>query len=130
MERQETSLNPQFTERQLRSLIQETREIVRIRGQSYRALEGIPRELDSIESLVEGGQHGELGKKLIDVGVILVAIPEPIVSNIAGATLIAAGLAIKRFHGGTMSLADTCTELQRNIRDLNQIRKDLCSARI
>jgi len=40
----------------------------------------------------------DLSKKLIGLGMALIAFPEPVISNILGASLVTAGLVLKKKH--------------------------------
>ncbi|MEM2851115.1 MAG: hypothetical protein QXP20_03820 [Candidatus Bathyarchaeia archaeon] len=44
----------------------------------------------------------DLSKKLIGLGMALIAFPEPVMSNILGASLITAGLMLKKKHSNYM----------------------------
>ena len=112
----------------LRGIVQGARDIVQTYGDRYNALKELPRELNLLEELITRDQHRDIGKKLVQIGVILIAIPEPIVSNLGGATLITAGLALKNIKSHKAPLEDIYREIHKTTQDLNRLRRDLLTS--
>jgi hypothetical protein len=51
-----------------------------------------------VETMKNEEMKADLSKKLIGLGMALIAFPEPVMSNILGASLVTAGLVLKKKH--------------------------------
>ncbi|MEM2859758.1 MAG: hypothetical protein QXR40_03600 [Candidatus Bathyarchaeia archaeon] len=67
------------------------------------------------------------GSKLITAGITCIALPEPILSDILGLTLVAAGIVISGKREATV--IDVFRETKRLMRDLQRINSDLAHSK-
>jgi hypothetical protein len=107
----------------------EAREIIkdiRVIGQTYRevfnAMNNVSNVIKPVKRLFSD-EKSRLGSKLITAGVALVVFPEPIVSDIMGTTLIAAGTLISRIR--EPNVMDIYRELRRINRGLGSFNREI-----
>lgn len=86
----------------------------------------IPGDISDVQQVVGHDEDSPtLGKKLIKVGTFLVVgVPEPIVSDIAGTTLIAAGFAMNKL-GKQANVRDVYKSLNENMREIARLRSEM-----
>jgi len=73
-----------------------------------RALESVRDELRSVEALLTRRGKGGL---LVGLGLACLALPEPVLSNIAGATLVALGRVLQRRSSSIKDLVEALKEV-------------------
>jgi len=73
-----------------------------------RALEGVRGELRGVEALLT--RHGK-GGLLVGLGLACLALPEPVFSNITGATLVALGRVLQRRGSSIKDLIEALREV-------------------
>ncbi|MEM2644306.1 MAG: hypothetical protein QW592_05510 [Candidatus Bathyarchaeia archaeon] len=87
---------------------------------------GTADTIKPIKNLV-GIRRSGLGSKLITAGITCIALPEPILSDILGLTLVAAGIVISGKRETTV--IDVFRETKRLMRDLQRINSDLAHSK-
>lgn len=103
-------------------------EVKHVHLQAEEAMQALPGELGSLGNLVGKEESTTLGKKMIKAGVFLiVAIPEPFVSDLTGTALVAAGFALNRFTRGK-NVRDHYRKLQEDMRQIELIRREISTA--
>jgi len=75
-----------------------------------RALEGLRSDVKNVEALLTRDGKGGL---LIGLGLAFIAFPEPLFSNITGATLVALGRTFQRRSSSIKDLAEALEEVTR-----------------
>jgi hypothetical protein len=88
---------------------------------AYRAVDGVRGAARTVSRL---NRSSRVGDRLVKAGVALVVFPEPIVSDLFGSLLIAAGLFLKKRTSGA-TLDDLRVEASETIRALKRIRDGL-----
>lgn len=88
---------------------------------------GTADTIKPIKNLV-GIRRSGLGSKLITAGITCIALPEPILSDILGLTLVAAGIVISGKRETTV--IDVFRETKRLMRDLQRINSELSTFKI
>lgn len=61
---------------------------------------------------------------LIKAGIVLVAFPEPVVSDILGSTFIAVGLLKAKMHSSALYMEDVSKTCKKVFRNLEAIREE------
>lgn len=126
-----TVRNEEPTAEQLRSLIRSSREIVEEYRGTRNVLDGLHQELNDVERMVgDDSKKKDLGSRLIKLGVALFIFPEPVISNITGTALIAAGMAVKGMNRNTLTITDIHRELHQHINEINRLQKEMSSIRV
>ena len=82
------------------------------------------------EAVRESHLAGNLSKKkdtslLIKVGLLLIAFPDPTISDLVGTLLVSAGLIQKRIKRSTLHMEDVPGTFQELVKNLQTVRKDL-----
>ncbi|MEM1507492.1 MAG: hypothetical protein QXU02_01090 [Candidatus Bathyarchaeia archaeon] len=77
----------------------------------------------SVKPLMGNYGSSGLGSKLIAAGMACIVFPEPVVSDIIGSTLIAAGMLIKSRRG--LTAMDVLKETRKIMNDLRRISVEL-----
>lgn len=108
---------------------EEAREIIkdiRVIGQTYRevfnAMNSVSNVIKPVKRLFSD-EKSRFGSKLITAGVALIVFPEPIVSDVMGTTLIAAGTLISRIR--EPNVVDIYRELRRINRSLGSFNREV-----
>ena len=82
------------------------------------------------EAVRESHLAGDLSKKkdtslLIKVGLLLIAFPDPTISDLVGTLLVSAGLIQKRIKHSRLYVEDAPDTFQGIIKNLQTVRKEL-----
>ena len=82
------------------------------------------------EAVRESRSVENLSKKkdtslLIKVGLLLIAFPDPTISDIAGTLLVSAGLIQKRIKHSQLHMEDVPSTFQEMVKSLQTVRKEL-----
>ncbi len=73
-----------------------------------RALKALSRDLGGVKALL--ARRYNKGRPLVGLGLICIALPEPVFSNVVGATLIALGHALQRSSSSVEDLVEALRE--------------------
>lgn len=123
--------NKEPTAEQLKNLIRSSREILEEHRGTRNAFDGLHQELNDVERMVgDDSKKKDLGNRLIKLGVALFIFPEPVISNITGTSLIAAGMAMKGMNRNMLTIADLHRELHQHLNEINRLRKEMSSIRV
>lgn len=108
--------------------IKAIQEVKQANHEAEGAMQGLPGELASVGNLVGKEESTTIGKKLIRVGTFLiVAMPEPFVTDIAGTALVATGFALNRFTR-RKNVRDYYRKFQEDMRQIELIRREISTA--
>ena len=123
--------NKEPTAEQLKNLIRSSRGILEEYRGTRNAFDGLHQELNDVERIVgDDSRKKELGSRLIELGVALFIFPEPVISDITGTALIAAGMAMKGMNRNTLTIADVHRELHQYLNEINRLQKEMSSIRV
>ena len=119
---------PQNNRVNAKKLINATKEVGQANNELKEVMQGIPAELSSVKDLLgEDENSATLGKKLVKVGTFLVvAIPEPFISDITGTVLIASGLVMNRFSRRN-SVKGFHDKFQKDLREIEALQRAFSS---
>ncbi|MCX8170848.1 MAG: hypothetical protein N3E47_02575 [Candidatus Bathyarchaeota archaeon] len=87
------------------------------------AVSGTVQAVKPIKRLAGCPKSGGLGSKLITAGMACIIFPEPVISEITGSMLIAAGVLIESRRGPTIT--DVFREIRRITNDLRKINVEI-----
>ena len=91
------------------------------------AMRGLPEQLLSVGDIVGKEESNTFGKKLIRVGTFLIiAMPEPFLTDIVGSALVATGFAMNKLNR-KKNVRDYCRKFQDDMRQIELIRRNLNS---
>lgn len=106
-----------FTElRDTRRLLWTLIDFRRIVNNSTEAISDVILTTRSIKRLINHQEDSSLGSRLIKAGIVCIALPEPLFSNIVGSMLIATGALLRRSN--SLSVMDA-------IRSINMVMDEL-----
>jgi len=108
--------------------LKNTADLLRELGLSYReratvtnaAVNGFAEELRFAQGLLRRN-HG--GSRLINIGLALIAFPDPTVTDVLGAALVAAGLIQNKMKRSTLQLEDVYRTFPEVVKELHTIRR-------
>lgn len=80
------------------------------------------------EAIRESGSVENLSKKkdnslLIKIGLLLIAFPDPTISDLVGTLLFSAGLVQKKIKNSALHMEDVATTFQGIMKDLHTVRR-------
>ncbi len=108
-----------------KKMLQTIKETKQTHEEARTTLSTLPQEAAGVGQLIGQEDQPTLGKKLIKTGTFLVvAVPEPFVSDITGTALIATGLAMNKF-GKRASITDICKNLRDNMQDMQRLKREI-----
>ena len=115
------------TQRKIRKLTQTIKDVAQTRQETIYTTTNIPDQTTDLQQLI-GQDDTPLGTKLIRAGTfIAVAMPEPVLTDLAGAALIATGFTLDKLTRKTTvrdvykNLHETLREIERFKREVSQI---------
>ncbi|RLI30378.1 hypothetical protein DRO53_04310 [Candidatus Bathyarchaeota archaeon] len=114
----------------IRRLLKTVRELASVYHGTCSELSNLSRELDQVEELLRKDQFGEVGRKLTRLGVLCLAIPEPIASNLCGGILLTTGLILSKLDRGCLDWDALHHELHRNLHDLHRLKREIASLKL
>ncbi len=114
----------------IRRILKTVKELAHAYGGADANLRELARELELVEELLRKDQLGEAGRKLTKIGVLCLAIPEPLASNICGGILLTTGLIFSKLERGSLDWDTLHHELHRNLHDLIRLRKEIASLKV
>ncbi|MCD6428456.1 MAG: hypothetical protein J7L12_02425 [Desulfurococcales archaeon] len=84
------------------------------------------REIKSITESVKGrSDDEEVSEKLRNVGLLLIAVPEPFqISSLAGATLCGASLILRNLENKTLGIKDVVRAYRKALLELKHVLKE------
>ena len=87
------------------------------------AASNIPDETVELKQLVGREDQKSLGSKFIKTGIfIAIAVPEPVVTDIAGAAIIATGYTMNKLTKRA-TIRDVYTNINLTLKDIKQLKK-------
>lgn len=108
-----------------RQLSRTLKDIASTRGEIIGTAQGMPNPATDVTPLIGKEDQTSLGSKLINAGIVIaVGIPEPIVSDITGAALIATGYTMNRLTSH-VTIRDIYTNVSKTTKDIAQLRREL-----
>ena len=106
-------------------ILQVIKETKQTRDEARKTISELPKEAADVGQLVGQEDQPTLGKKLIKTGTFLVvAVPEPFISDITGTALIATGLVMNKLSKRE-SITDVCKSLRENVQDVERLRREV-----
>jgi len=108
---------------QSKELANALRELALNYKEVSKTLSGVADATKPLTGLI--GEPGEKakGSRLIAAGIALIAFPDPTISDLVGATLVAAGIVRNRMRQTTV--VDVCREFLKVTNDLGKLREEL-----
>lgn len=89
------------------------------------SLNGLPEGLDAAKQLIKDDNKPTIGSKLIKTGIFLiVAVPEPFISDITGTALVATGFALNKLKKKD-SVRDLITKCHYDMQEIEQFGKEI-----
>ena len=76
----------------IRKILNTIKDLASLYSGTDSNMRSLLKELQCVEELLRKDQFGEVGKKLTKLGVLCLAIPEPIASNVFGGILLTTGI--------------------------------------
>jgi len=108
---------------ELKELVVTLRELSASYKETGNLMKGIINETKFLKRLI-GEPNPEARRSwLIAAGIALIAFPDPTISDLLGAILVAAGLAKSRMK--QLSILDAYKAFQGTVKELNEIRWEL-----
>jgi len=108
-----------------KKILQLIKENKQTRDEVRKTIGELPNEAANVGQLIGQEDKPTLGKKLIKTGTFLiVAVPEPFISDITGAALIATGLMMNKLSKRE-SITDVCKSLRDNMQDMERFRREV-----
>jgi hypothetical protein len=104
---------------ELETVIAALHELGLNREEAEKVISEAIRESHSVENLSKKKDNS----LLIKVGLLLIAFPDPTISDLAGTLLISAGLVQKRLKRQTLYMEDVPATFQEIIKSLQTVRK-------
>jgi len=104
---------------ELKTLTDTLHEVGSNREEAVNLVREVVRESHSVENLSKKKDDS----LLIKAGLLLIAFPDPTISDIVGTLLISAGLVQKRIKRSTLHMEDVPTTFQGIIKDLQTIKR-------
>ena len=114
----------------IRKILNTIKDLASLYSGTDSNMRSLLKELQCVEELLRKDQFGEVGKKLTKLGVLCLAIPEPIASNVFGGILLTTGLILSKLDRGCLDWDSFHHELHRNLHDLNRLKKEIASLRL
>lgn len=112
----------------VRRMIKAMQEVRQANHEAEEAMQGLPEELASLKRLIGEDDSATVGRKLIKVGTFLiVAIPEPFISDITGTALVAAGFALNRLSRRE-NVRGLYRKFQEDLQQIERFRREISSA--
>ncbi len=108
---------------ELKDIIAAFRKLKRSYEESGKALSGLTDTTKHLKSLIGEPNTNAKGSRLITAGVALIALPDPTITDLIGATLVAAGLLKNRMR--PLTVTDTCREFRESIRMIENMKRGL-----
>lgn len=113
------------THQKTKKITQTIQDIEQTRSETTDTNKGLQSTLTDLQQLIGQDDNNLLGQKLIKTGTFLVvAVPEPVVSDLTGTALIAAGLTMNKLTQKT-TIKDVCTNLKQAIQDVNRVKREI-----
>jgi len=106
---------------ELETVIAALHELGLNREEAEKVISEAIRESHSVENLSKKKDNS----LLIKVGLLLIAFPDPTISDLAGTLLISAGLVQKRLKRQTLYMEDVPATFQGVIKSLQAARREL-----
>lgn len=111
-----------------RQLIQTLRDLANTQREIINTTRNIPNpatDIKQLKQLIGKENQTSLGSKFIKAGIFLViGIPEPVVSDLAGAALIATGYTMNKLTNHA-TIRDVFTTINKTTKDIAQFKKEL-----
>jgi len=86
------------------------------------ALSGFAGELRSAQRLFK---RNDGGSRLVKIGLVLIAFPDPTITDVLGTAFLAAGLIQNKIKRSTLQLEDVYKTFPRVVKELHSIRHGL-----
>ena len=80
-----------------------------------------------IKKIIRGDEASATNKKLVKTGLLLLTTPEPLISNIGGITLLAAGVFKEKINKKKIYLEDIYKEFYRNFQHIKKLKKEVAT---
>ena len=110
-----------------RKLTQTLRDIAQTRRETINTTSNIHSDTIDLQQIIGKENQTSLGTKLIKTGTfIALVVPEPIVSDLTGAALIATGYVMNKLTKRTTCL-DVYTNMNQTMKDMAQLKKELAN---
>lgn len=83
------------------------------------------KKVAPIKKIIRGDEANTTNKKLVKTGLLLLTTPEPLISNIGGITLLAAGVFKEKINKKKIYLEDIYKEFYRNFQYIKKLKKEV-----
>ena len=114
----------------LKRVLETAKELASLYGGTYTSLQRLPSEISLVEELVQKNRFKEAGKKLMRMGLLFLAVPEPLASNLCGSLLLTTGFLFSRLNKESVDWESLHLELHKSLHDLHRLKKEIASLRL
>jgi hypothetical protein len=111
----------------LKRVLETAKELASLYSDTYTSLQGLPSEISLVEELIQKNRFKEVGKKLMRMGLIFLAVPEPLASNLCGSLLLTTGFLFSRLNKESVDWENLHLELHKSLHDLHKLKKEIAS---
>lgn len=105
----------------LKALTESVKELNESYGDLLNAIKGTTKEVKETKKLWRKGNNSTL----IKIGLALIAFPDPTISDIIGAALVAAGTVQMGIRHGTLYAEDVYKTFHKTFKDLLEVKSSL-----
>jgi len=106
---------------ELKALTEAVQELSQSSKETASAIHGFSNELHQTQRLWKQGKR----PILIQIGIALIAFPDPTISDVVGAALIAAGLIQLKMRNSALHVEDVYKTFPKVVKELSTIKQGL-----